>query len=85
MDKSLERLAPLLAAAGNGARASSASRNGKRKLNISPRRAAVLKLQGSYMGYMRQLPKQQKARVKSLKERKGFTAAIKLAKRLAAA
>lgn len=52
----------------------------RRALKITPQRRAQLKLQGAYMGYMRQLGPRQKARVKAVKERKGFEAAIKLAK-----
>ena len=56
----------------------------RRRLNLSPKRRAELKLQGAYMGYMRQLRPRQKARIKSLKEKNGYTAAIRLAKQLAA-
>lgn len=52
----------------------------RRKLKITPKRRAQLKLQGAYMGYMRQLGPRQKARVKAVKEQKGFEAAIKLAR-----
>lgn len=54
-----------------------------RKLNLSPQRKAVLKLQGQYMGYMRQLGPRQKAQVKALKEKKGFKPAIAAARKLA--
>jgi hypothetical protein len=54
-----------------------------RRLRISPKRRAQLKLQGAYMGYTRQLGPRQKARVKAVKEKKGFEAAIGVAKRLA--
>jgi hypothetical protein len=56
----------------------------RRSLRLTPRRRAALKLQGAYMGFMRQLGPRQKARVKALKVAKGFPAAITLAKRLAA-
>jgi hypothetical protein len=49
-------------------------------LRLSPKRRAQLKLQGSYMGYMRQLGPRQKARVKAVKEKKGFEAAIRVAR-----
>ena len=55
----------------------------KRKIRITAKRRALLKLQGSYMGFMRQLKPAQKARVKALKEKKGFEAAIKAARSLA--
>ena len=41
-----------------------------------------LKLQGAYMGYMRQLKPAQKARVKAIKARRGFESAIRAAKSL---
>jgi hypothetical protein len=55
----------------------------QRRLNLSPRRRAGLKLQGAYMGFMRQLGPRQKARVKAVKVSKGFPPAIALAKKLA--
>ncbi len=56
----------------------------KRTLSLSPRRKAALKLQGQYMGHMRQLKPRAKAKVKATKATKGYAAAIRLAKRLAA-
>jgi hypothetical protein len=55
----------------------------RRSLKLSPQRRAALKLQGQYMGYIRNLKPRQKARVKALKAAKGFRAAIGLAKQLA--
>ena len=55
----------------------------RRPTTLTPQRRAQLKLQGAYMGYMRQLKPAQKARVKAVKEKKGFVAAIRLAKSLA--
>lgn len=52
----------------------------RRHLKITPQRRAQLKLQGAYMGFMRQLGPRQKARVKAVKEQKGFEAAIRLAR-----
>jgi hypothetical protein len=54
-----------------------------RPITITPKRRAQLKLQGAYMGYMRQLAPRVKAQVKAVKEKKGFEAAIRLARRLA--
>ena len=65
-----------LAAATNGAPA-------RRKLTISPQRRAQLKLQGQYMGYMRQLKPTQKAQVRAAKANGGYSAGIKKAKELA--
>jgi hypothetical protein len=76
----LERLTPFLveAAAPGGS-----TRRG-RKLKLSPARRAALKLQGQYMGYLRGLPRREKAQVKALRVAKGIEAAIRQAKRLSA-
>ena len=50
------------------------------RLHISPKRRAQLKLQGAYMGYVCQLGPRQKLRVKAVKEKRGFEAAIRVAK-----
>jgi len=50
---------------------------------LTPKRRAQLKLQGAYMGFVRQLGPRQKARVKAVKEKKGFEAAIRVARGLA--
>jgi hypothetical protein len=52
----------------------------KRTLRITPKRRAQLKLQGAYLGYMRQLKPAQKAAVKAVREKRGFEAAISVAK-----
>jgi len=62
-----------------------AAGRGKRTIRITAKRRAQLKLQGAYMGFMRQLKPAQKAKVKALKAKRGFEAAIRAAKRLAAA
>lgn len=59
------------------------ARGSRRPVVLTPKRRAQLKLQGGYMGYMRQLRPAQKARVKAVKVKRGFEAAIKAAKRLA--
>ena len=55
----------------------------RRKLVLSPKRRAALKLHGRYLGYVRQLKPMLRARVKALKAKSGYHAAITLAKRLA--
>jgi hypothetical protein len=55
----------------------------RRPVVLTPKRRAQLKLQGAYMGYMRQLKPAQKARVKAVKEKRGFEAAIRIARTLA--
>ena len=54
----------------------------RRSVTLTPKRRAQLKLQGQYMGYMRQLSARKKAQVKAVKEKRGFEAAIAAAKRL---
>jgi hypothetical protein len=60
-----------------------AAKPARRNLTITPKRRAQLKLQGAYMGFMRQLPARKKAQVKAIKERRGFEAAISTARKLA--
>ena len=77
--RSLGRLGGALEAA---ARARSAAEPVRRKLSLSPKRMAQLKLQGKYIGHMRMLPARQQARVKALREQKGIHAAIRFAQSL---
>jgi len=53
-----------------------------RKLRLSPKRRAQLKLQGQYMAYLRALKPKQKAEVKRLREMKGMQAALVRVRRL---
>ncbi len=81
VDRSLRRLAPKLRAVGNG------HANGKverpvRKLKLSPKRRAQLKLQGQYIGYVRQLKARERAEVRALLEKKGMRVAIAKARKL---
>jgi hypothetical protein len=55
----------------------------RRSLRITPQRRAQLKLQGKYMTYMRQLGPRQQARVRAVKAKQGFEAAIRVASKLA--
>jgi len=80
--QSLQRLTPFLHALGENV---GGTRPRTRKLRLSPERRAVLRLQGQYMGYLRGLRPRQKSQVKALRGKKGFRAAISLAKRLARA
>jgi len=79
--RALGRLGPALAAAGSARTERAVS--ARRKPTLSPARRRALKFQGQYMSEVRELGPRQKARVKALKEQKGFEAAIKVAKRLA--
>ena len=74
----IERL--LAAGKGRGAERPPAA---KRSVRLSPQRRAALQLQGKYMGYLRNLAKGEKTRVKALRASKGYPAAIELARRLA--
>ena len=56
----------------------------RRKPRLSPARRRALKLQGRYLGYMRQLKPAVKARVKAVKAKKGMHAAIAMARKMAA-
>ena len=76
----LARLGPALKAVEQGS-ANPAARRPRRK--PSAQRLAALKLQGRYMGYIRNLGPRQKARVKALREANGIDEAISLAKKLA--
>ena len=71
---SLERLVGQSAPARRGRRAGKVVR---RKMSSKTR--ALRRLQGKYMGHVRNLKAAEKARVKALREKKGIVAAIKLA------
>jgi hypothetical protein len=80
IDRSLGRLVALTNGAGRGGSLEPEPR--KRQLTLSPERRAQLKLQGSYMGYLKQLKPKAKERVRVLRATKGFRAAIAEAKRV---
>jgi len=81
IERALHRLASMLREAESAAPATNAS--GRRKPRLSRARRQALKLQGQYMGFMRQLGPRHKAKVRAMKARKGYTSAIALAKSLA--
>jgi hypothetical protein len=81
IQRAVDRLASRLRAAEASARQSDGG--GRRKPRLSRERRHALKLQGQYMGFVRQLGPRQKARVKAVKAAKGYTPAIALAKSLA--
>jgi len=84
-----ERLASLEGmggGSGSGRRAAGARRaTGKRRVAISPKVRALRRLQGKYMGYVRGLKPAEKARVRTVREKQGMQAAIRLAASLAKA
>ena len=85
LERQLLALAPAIAAAAkaNAPTAASAASTVRRKLRLSPARRRALKLQGRYLGYMRQLKLAQKTRVKAVKAKKGIHAAIAAARGMA--
>jgi hypothetical protein len=60
LEKSISQLSKRVGRAGRRRTAT------RRAIVLTPKRRAQLKLQGAYMGYMRQLKPAQKARVKAL-------------------
>jgi hypothetical protein len=54
-----------------------------RKLKLPPARRSSLKLQGHYIGYLRNLKPRQKAQVKAVRSARGLPAAISIARSLA--
>ena len=84
-----ERLANLEGMDGrsqSGRRAAGTRRSaGKRRVAISPKVRALRRLQGKYMGYVRRLKPAEKARVRTVREKQGMQAAIRLAASLAKA
>jgi hypothetical protein len=78
--RTLGRLGPALDAAARAPRGVAIAP--RRKLNLTPKRKADLKLQGQYIGHMRMLPAKQQARVKALRAQKGVRAAIRYAQSL---
>ena len=80
-----ERLASLEGLGKLGlARGSARRRRGRkpRRRAMSSRVRALRRLQGKYMGYVRNLKAAEKARVRSVREKQGMGAAIKLASSL---
>jgi len=55
----------------------------RKRYPLSTKARAALKLQGAYMGHMRQLKPAQKAMVRAIKEKSGVKAAIRKARELA--
>ena len=81
---SLSSIARALGRLGSSLEKGAASvRPGRRATpKLTPARRAALKLQGQYIGYMRNLRPAQRTRVKAMRGAKGVLAAIRLAKQL---
>jgi hypothetical protein len=73
------RLASLEKAVSAGWAGRGRSAGRKTRRNLSPKTRALRRLQGKYMGHVRRLSAAEKARVKSVREKQGMQAAIKLA------
>jgi hypothetical protein len=82
IERTLRSLARRVRQAERAASRRVSNSGGRRSPKLTPKRRAQLKLQGAYMGYVRQLKPAQKAKVKATKEKRGFEAAIRVAKRL---
>jgi len=78
LTRALQNAAAAAARSAKGARGSGPRR--RRALTAKDR--ARLKLQGEYLGLMRHLPKAHHKRVKTLRAKRGYPPAIKLARRL---
>ena len=83
--RSFGRIGPLLTAVSAAAAHPLAGEGGRtrRKPRLSAEQRRALKLQGKYMGTMRGLKPTQRARIKSIRARKGIRAAIAAAQRMA--
>jgi hypothetical protein len=69
---------------GRPGRAVARKARARRRIQMSPRVRALRQQQGKYMGYVRRLKPAEKARVRSVREKQGMEAAIRLAKSLGA-
>lgn len=86
LDRSIRRLAPMLKAMATSNGANGANGVGRRRRpRLSAKQRAALKIQGRYMGFMRQLAPKQKAEVRRIREKSGVLVAVKRAERLARA
>jgi hypothetical protein len=80
IQKLRERLVSLERLVGRAAPAKSRRPARKRaRRALSPKTRALRRLQGKYMGYVRNLKAAEKARVRAVREKQGIEAAIKLA------
>lgn len=79
----IQRALTRLALAASASQLQPSADRTRRAMTLTPARRASLRLQGQYMGYVRNLRPRQKSRVKALKATKGYPAAIRLARKLA--
>ena len=83
LDRSIRRLAPMLRAMALTNGSNGVGR--RRRPRLTAQQRAALKIQGRYMGFMRQLRPKQKAEVRRIREKMGVIAAVKRAASLARA
>ena len=83
LERSLRRFAPMLLNLTVSGRKPE-KQGPRRRMSLSREARAALKLQGRYMGYMRQLRPRQKAEVRSIRSKRGVLAAVQAARKLAA-
>ena len=81
--RALAHLAPILEATARGSAAPGAAK--RKRARLTPARLASLKLQGQYMGFVRNLTPRDKDRAKEMRSTKGVRAAIRFARKLARA
>jgi hypothetical protein len=81
--RAVDRALALLAAVIRTRRPEPAATTTRRRSKLSPKAHAALKLQGQYMGYMRQLKPAQKAIVRAVRAKSGTKPAIRKAQELA--
>ncbi len=74
LQRSFDRLVPAIAQSGG--------LPPRRKAAMTRARLTALKLQGQYMGYMRNLKPQEKSKIKRIRATKGIHAAIAAARKL---
>jgi transcriptional regulator with XRE-family HTH domain len=79
----VERLQSLIRAPYSPMAETPAKANSTRSPKLSPKRRASLKLQGRYIGLLRNLSARQKKQIKAVRAKKGFAAAIRLAQKAA--
>jgi hypothetical protein len=79
IQKLRERLASLEKLVGRAAPAARRQMRKRARRALSSKTRALRRLQGKYMGYVRNLKAAEKARVRALREKQGIQAAIKLA------
>ena len=82
-NRALAALGTAIAKVGNAVNVAG-SRNGgtptRRPLKLTPTRRRQLKLQGQYMGLVRNLKPKHKAMLRAIREKKGYEAAIRMAR-----